>query len=191
MSGESRSSAEAALKALTRVLLDRVGGLDAAAAVLNSGSTRGVRRSQLANYYNPHCNQFLPIDLLARLEEVVGEPVVTAELARRAGQVLSRPAGMPSPCMMQDLARLAAESADLHRVVAESLSDGQLCDEDLVRIEREATQMHAAAGDTLATVRALQAPISIVTVATRGKLPPWQAMRAAIRDGVRRMRPRS
>lgn len=154
MRGNSRSSASAALKALSRVLIERVGGLDAAEAVLNDGFTRGVRRSQLANYYNPHCNQFLPIDLAARLEEVVGEPIVTAELARRSGRVLARVTGQPGNSLALELADLAAESADLHRAVAEGLSDGQLCANDLVQIEREAMHLVAQANDTLATVQA-------------------------------------
>jgi hypothetical protein len=157
MSGNSRSSAEAALKALSRVLIERVGGLDAAQAVLNSSIGRGVRRSQLANYYNPHCNQFLPIDLAARLEDVVGEPIVTAELARRAGYVLAPVEGQAGSSLALELAELAAESADLHRAVANGLSDGHLCADDLVQIEREATHLVSQANDTLATVRAKRA----------------------------------
>lgn len=154
MSGMSRSGAEAALKALSRVLIERVGGLDAAEAVLNSSTGRGVRRSQLANYYNPHCNQFLPIDLAARLEDVVGEPIVTAELARRAGYALAPLTGQAGSSLALELSELAAESADLHRAVAQGLSDGQLCADDLVLIEREAVQLHAQAADTIATLRA-------------------------------------
>ena len=158
MSGYSRSSAERALKALSRVLIERVGGLDAAEAVLNSGGTRGVRRSQLANYYNPHCDQFLPIDLAARLEEVVGEPIVTAELARRAGRALAPREGAAGECRLQEVAEVSAEFGDLSAAMAGGLRDGELCAEDLARIEREAAHLHGQVADMLATVEAMRKP---------------------------------
>ncbi|MBC9177813.1 phage regulatory CII family protein [Pseudoroseomonas ludipueritiae] len=189
MTRNSRSAANAALKSLTRVLIEQVGGIDAAVAVLNAGGTRGVRRSQVSNYYNPHCNQFLPVDLLARLEEVADEPVITTELARRAGQVMTRPAGIPSDCLLQDLAELQAEAGDVARAVADGMRDGHLCDEDLARLEREAMQLHGRACEALATLRALRSPGSVVVMETR-RLRPWQVVGAAISNVFQRARPR-
>jgi hypothetical protein len=181
MSGNSRSSAEAALKTLSRVLIERVGGLDPAEAALNSGGGRGVRRSQLANYYNPHCNQFLPIDLAARLEEVAEDPVVTAELARRSGFVLVRENGMAGDCVLRKLATLAAENADLQRAAAESLADGQLCEDDLARIEREAMEMHRAIGNLLATIRARRAQPGMTVIVEGGTRRGMAGVLAAMR----------
>lgn len=190
MNGNSRSAADAALKSLTRVLIERVGGVDAAAAVLNNGHTRGVKRSQVANYYNPACDQFLPIDLAARLEEVaVGEPVVTAELARRAGYVLTRPAAAPGDCVLRELADVQAEAADLSRALAEGLQDGHLCAEDLARIEREGAQLHTQLSELMATLSARRSPRpGSIMVVDDGRTSPLRGMGSAIAAGLRRMR---
>lgn len=133
-----------ALKARARLLVERVGGLDAAAACTRVG------RSQFAAYQSPHHDQFMPADVIARLEEVAQEPLLTEELARRAGYALSRPQGDAAACISQALARLAKESADLHGAVALGLSDGQLCPADEAAIEREAMQVKRVVNDLLA-----------------------------------------
>jgi len=120
-----------ALKAFTRSLIDKLGGLDAAATCCRVG------RSQLANYCSPHHDQFLPIDILQRLELVAEDASLTEELLRPHGLVATRPQGSAATSLLAGLALLAAEMSDLHRVSAEGMEDGQLCRDDKLRIERE------------------------------------------------------
>lgn len=75
-----------ALKAFTRALIEKAGGLEAAAT-----RTR-VGKSQLHEYGNPDKRDFIPIDVVADLEADVGEPIVSRALAHTAGFALVREA---------------------------------------------------------------------------------------------------
>jgi hypothetical protein len=161
-----RAEAEArALKGATRQLIERLGGLEATVAVLRTDGGRRVRRSQLSNYQNPNCQQFLPPDLIVRLERVAGAQLVTAELARLHGLALVQPDLGAGQCVVRELAELAAESADVARVFADGLADGRLCAEDLVQIQRETLELHAQSEDVLAAVAAQLASASQLAAA--------------------------
>jgi hypothetical protein len=72
------------LKRRTDQLIDACGGLVAASAETRAG------KSSLANYadsreHGAATNLWAPIDIVADLEKVAGEPLVTRELARLAG----------------------------------------------------------------------------------------------------------
>ena len=72
-----------ALKTATRRLVELVGKLDAAASVCR------INKSVLAAAYNPHePDRFVPADVIADLELVAAEPVVTRVLARLSGHAL-------------------------------------------------------------------------------------------------------
>lgn len=142
------SPEQLALKALTRNLIDKLGGLDAAASCCRVG------RSQLANYCSPHQDQFLPIDILQRLERVAEDAALTEELLRQHGLVAVRPQGSPAASILSGLALLAAEMSDLHRVSAEGMEDGQLCRDDKLRIERELQDVIRQASGLMADIHA-------------------------------------
>jgi hypothetical protein len=166
MTGNSQALAQRAaveakvLKAATRQLIERLGGLEAAVAVLRTDGGRRVRRSQISNYQNQHSQQFLPPDLIARLERAAGAQLVTAELARIHGFALVRPDPGAGQCVVRELAELAAESADVARAFAAGLAHGRLCPEDLVRIQRETLELHAQSEDVLSAVAAQLASAS-------------------------------
>jgi len=147
--GVALNSEQLALKALTRNLIERVGGLDAAASCTRVG------RSQLANYCSPHHDHFLPIDILQRLEKVAEDATLTEELLRHHGLVATRPQGSTSTgSVLAGLALLAAEMSDLHRASAEGLADGELCRDDKIRIERELQDVIRQASGLMADLHA-------------------------------------
>lgn len=141
-----------ALKALFRALVERCGGFDAAAAC-----TR-VSRSQLHNYTDMHSDQFAPVDVVADLEATAGEPLVTAELARRAGWLL-----MPLPVggegrLSQNIAQLARETGEACASFVEAIgNDGRIDPAEAERIERELADVARVVGQALATLRQVRA----------------------------------
>lgn len=137
-----------ALKALFRVLLTRCGGLDAAATCVRVG------RSQLANYTDMHSDQFAPADVVAELEAVAGEPLVTAELARRAGCILLPVAGEGDGQLTQDMAALAKEVGETFAAYGHAMAnDGQVDAVEAERVERELADVMRVAAQALNHLR--------------------------------------
>jgi hypothetical protein len=141
-----------ALKALFRALVDCCGGFDAAAAC-----TR-VKSSQLHNYTDMRSDQFAPVDVVADLERVAGEPLVTAELARRAGWLL-----MPLPAegegrLSQSIAHLARETGEACASFVEAMgNDGRIDPAEGERIERELADVARVVGQALAALKQARA----------------------------------
>lgn len=113
-----------ALQALFGELLDRVGGVHAAAAALHYPASH---LSEAANLAQP--GRGPRADHVAELEAIAGEPLVTAQLARMAGCTL-----LPLPhAEGNDGAALAAvlrNAGELGGQVAAALSDGRLSAEE-------------------------------------------------------------
>ena len=134
-----------ALKTLFRELVDRAGGVDAAAAC-----TR-VARASLSNYGNPHHPSFAPIDVVARLETLVGEPLITTCLARRAHCALVPVEPVREGDLSMLLAHVGRESGEVFQAYGEALAnDGQVCAEERAEISRRLADLaraaHAAMG---------------------------------------------
>jgi hypothetical protein len=142
-----------ALKSLLRALIDRLGGLDAAASIVRVG------RSQLSSYGDPGAgNAFVPADVLAHLEAAAGEPLVTAELARRANCALLPLTPIGGGDLAGRFARLGAETGQAFSAYADAIADGHLSAEDSARIAREAQEVLAAAQAILALLAPRMAP---------------------------------
>lgn len=136
------------LKTAFRALIQRVGGLDAAATV-----TR-VRASQLAAYYDPHQpQQLMPADVVADLEHVAGEPLVTAQLARLAGHLLLPMAAGPGS-EARAIAAVFQEAGELGARWASAMEDGRLDDAELEGVQTELADLHRAAGAAMALLQA-------------------------------------
>jgi hypothetical protein len=120
-----------ALKTLARTLIERAGGIDAVAAATRVG------RSQLSNYQSLQHEQHVPADVVARLEELAGEPLITAEFARRGGYVLvpSRPVSDAELDVL--LARFGAETGPMFAAYAEARQDGVITRPELQKLQRE------------------------------------------------------
>ena len=116
-------TAYAALKTSTRRLIESLGGFEAAA-----GFTR-VNHVSLHNYVAPqHADTFAPIDVIADLESVDGDPIVTGHLARLRHHYL-----LPlDPSCEGNEARAVADvlrgSAELAASYAEAVADPAITD---------------------------------------------------------------
>lgn len=140
------------LKTLFRALIGRCGGLDAAAACVR------VNRSQLANYYDQHTDQFAPVDVVADLEQVAQVPLVTADLARRAGYLLVPLAAEGEGHLAQDMAQLGREMGEVFSAYAEGMAnDGRMDAAEAEKVERELADVARIATRAIATLRAARA----------------------------------
>jgi hypothetical protein len=113
----------AALKATTRQLIESLGGFEAAA-----GFTR-VGFPTLHKYVAPqHEDAFAPIDVIADLESVDGNPIVTTVLGRvTRHQLLSLdPAG--EGCEARAVAEVLRDAAELAASWAMAMGDARISD---------------------------------------------------------------
>lgn len=135
------------------LVLNRVGSVDAALA------TYGVRvgRSQLGSYLNPHEDAFARIDVVAALEDAAGEPIVTAELARRAGCILLPidPGGDGELAL--GMAKLSKETGEAIAAFIESSKDGKHTLEEIDHLISEVSDVHTTSARTLRALRAMRA----------------------------------
>jgi hypothetical protein len=140
--------AHRALKTLFRAVLQRCGGLDAAASCVRVG------RSQLANYTDMHSDQFAPLDVVAELEAVAGEPLVTAELARRAGCLLVPMVTGGEESLAQYMAQLGRELGEVFAGYAGAMADdGRVDAAEAEGMERELGDLIRVATRALGTLR--------------------------------------
>jgi hypothetical protein len=136
------------LKALFRVLVELCGGLDASAACVRVG------RSQLHNYCDMFSDQFAPLDVVVVLEAVAGEPLVTAELARRAGCILVPLAADGEGKVAQDMAALGKEVGETFAAYGRAMSDdGQVDASEAEQLERELADVMRVASQALSNLR--------------------------------------
>lgn len=144
-------------KTLTRALIERLGGLDAAAATVRLG------RSRLADCQHLHTDVVLPVDVVAKLEAVAGEPLITAELARRAGCVLVPVEPLAEGEDAELMAHIGRETGEAFAAYAEGMRDGRLCPEDRAKVARELGDLHRRVVAMLG--RLTEAPRAVLPVA--------------------------
>lgn len=141
------AAADRALKSLLRALIDRCGGFDAAATCVR------VSRSQLHNYTAMDSDNFAPVDVVAALEAVAGEPLVTAELARRADHALV-PLDLQGegeiPC---SIAAFGREVSEVFASYAGGMADGVLTDEEAADLERKLLDVKRVSDLSIAALR--------------------------------------
>jgi predicted transcriptional regulator len=144
------------LKVLTRELVERAGGLDAA------GVCTRVKKSSLSNYANVHLPEtFVPVDVVARLEEIAGEPLVTRELARRARCALVPIEPVTEGELASLLARVGAESGAVFAAYADAVADdGRVDAPERAGIARELSDLVRAATAALGHLQASPAPVA-------------------------------
>jgi len=131
------------LKVAFRLLLKLAGGQEAA-----ENFTRGKHQT-LNRYGNPNepdCHA--PIDVIVDLERVVGEPIVTKQLADMGGYLLVKKVETAgSSDMLAHLVTVGRENGDVMTVLSDVVSSGADCEESLRRLikeAREGREAHAA-----------------------------------------------
>jgi hypothetical protein len=143
-----------ALKSLFRALVDRVGGCEAAATCTRPG------RSQIASYYDMTSEAFAPVDVVADLEAVAQEPLITAELARRAGYALVPIEPHGNGELPASMAAFGREVAEVFATFAESMADGTLSRDEAEAMQRQLLDVIRVGNGALAVLRRrLDAPV--------------------------------
>lgn len=142
------------LKAATKALVRAAGGQEACATLARYG--RHQSYSEFASVEHPQ--RFMPIDVVAALEDVThgiaGHPIVTRHLCRMAGGVFVRvPQGQPGEAAFLDaLSRLTGEFGRLSTGLMDALRDrtvtrGEVIDGELLakcdELATHAMQMRA------------------------------------------------
>lgn len=108
-----------ALKSATRALIKACGGVTRAALV-----TR-VAESQLSRASSDHETQFLPIDVVADLEEECGQAIVTGALAALQHlSVTSRPRSVRVSDHVRCIGEVSREFAEFVQVQSNAAADG-------------------------------------------------------------------
>jgi hypothetical protein len=128
----------AAMKTASRALVTLLGGVDAAALVCRYGP------SALSDGYSLHrTDKTLPLDVVADLERVAGQPLVTAVLARMAGCALvpMSPGGLPEA---QCIAEIGRQSAEVFAAWAAAMTDDALSDADRQGVADRVLALNAA-----------------------------------------------
>lgn len=148
MTPHAESQALQALKTAMRMLIERLGGLDATACCVRVG------RSRLADYSNRNLPEmYAPVDVVLDAERVAGEPIVTATLAREQGYQLV-PVGPADPRDLIPALREAAHGAsELLSAVVDALADGSISEgerQQLIRHLEELVRLGLAAQACLA-----------------------------------------
>lgn len=114
------SSAYWELKAATRQLIRKAGGLESAATV-----TRVRAHQTLARYASPNHAETAPIDVIADLEADTGDAGVTRTLARLAGLVVfALPDAGADAVWARGLGAAARETGEAIAAIGEAIAEG-------------------------------------------------------------------
>lgn len=139
------------LKGATADLLDANGGETDAAGRTRVGQT-DLSRYQSRN--GDHALRFMPIDVVADLEDAAGTPVVTRVLATMADCLLvPLPKGHGGEVAVKT-GRTAKEFGDVMTRVGEALADGEICEAEADGILTELRELMLACAALAESVRA-------------------------------------
>lgn len=128
-----------ALKMLTKALVQRIGGFEAAASYVRVGISR------LHDYTDMKTDGFAPVDVIAALEEAAEEPLVTAELARRASHVLVPIDAQGEGEIAAAMSKLGKEVGDTFSAFGDAMLDGRMDRPEMERLARELAEVAAVA----------------------------------------------
>jgi len=127
-----------ALKTAFRLLIDAVGGLEAAHAVT------GYPVSRLSEAASPHhADRWPRLDHVAELEAVAGRPLVTAMLAQLAGCTVEAAPRQPGS-LGAALVGVVQHCGDVVSGAATAMSDGRISAAELADIGRQLAALDRA-----------------------------------------------
>jgi hypothetical protein len=146
------SAPQRAVKTAWKLLVAKVGGVEAAAACTRAS------RSLVSDYGNYESPRFAPGNAILDVEEIAGEPLVTAALARARGYELVM---VETPLAAGQLASLVAEFSpvigELFATLAHALTHKNLTPDELADLLREFGDAHRVAGEALHYLKKLEA----------------------------------
>lgn len=142
------------LKKETRAAVDDVQGMDKVAKLL------GRSQSRISHYCSSNRDEFMPIDLVAELEQLTvgkpGHPRITRALARQAGFLLVPEGGEQGDLrpLGDHLADVVGEAADVMASMKFALAVNGMKRIDRARAIAEARQLQDAAAELVAALEA-------------------------------------
>ena len=138
-----------ALKTAVRLIIQRLGGLEAAATCTRVG------KSNLSEYGAPtHPDRHMPADVILDLETIAGEPIITAALARMQGYRLEPVTQRETGDLVTPVQRLMRGAADLSGQLLDALADNVITADERDAMLAIATQARQAADAVMAALNA-------------------------------------
>ena len=138
-----------ALKTAFRLLIDAVGGMEAAHCVT------GYPTSRLSEAASPHhADRWPRLDHVAELEAVAGRPIVTAVLAHLAGQALQPQRSAPGSAG-QVLVGVVKQAGSVVSTAAEAMSDGNITGRERSALREQLARLAADVDRAQAVLAAL------------------------------------
>lgn len=129
-----------------RLLVESVGGLEAASAALG-----GYPTGRIAEAYLPANNRAPRADHVAILEAIGGTPFVTAALARLSGHVLATQAGQGGGCETRAVHLAMARMGEAIGCFHVAVCDGDLDPAERAELRRRAAEAQREIGAFLAS----------------------------------------
>lgn len=134
-----------AIKAATSQLVLKAGGAEAAAMVCRASAP------VLYEYMSINrLDRVIAADVAMQLEAFVGEPVVTAAMARLHGYTVTRPDAVAVPQVGAAVGTVAAQAGALASLLLAAQADGTLDDGEMAALRGVAERVRDAANATLA-----------------------------------------
>lgn len=135
---KNATTAHHAIKTFTAQLIARVGGLEAGAACCRVGKTR------LAEYQDRNSEHYMPADVMLALEQVAGEPVLSAALVRMQGCGVTQPEARPAAAVATGVAALSRGAGELAGTYLEAAADGVIDAREAARLRALVDQLREA-----------------------------------------------
>lgn len=147
----SNDAHKAAVKTAWKLLVDELGGVEAASAAC------GISRSLVSEYGSRHSERYPPAQTIVAAERVAEQPLVTAALARAQGYELML---VDVPRRASALADIIAETGrdvgELFATAAHALRHDRPTRQEHADLLREFGDMHRVAGEALALLKAME-----------------------------------
>jgi len=142
-----------ALKTALHLLVEKLGGVAAAASVI------GRNPGRISDAVSRAGDAMLPADQVVALERVAGEPMVTAAMARAAGFRLIRDGvrAEPDALIPGRLGAVAQDAGALMQTVAAAIADGELTLRERAEAESVCDELARSVAALAAALRAAPA----------------------------------
>lgn len=150
------------LKRATELLVKSVGGIEAAASILEKGS------STVGRWTNKNDDSFINVADLQHLEDVAdGPPLVTVELARLAGGVFIPLPQMPGSAdqLPMQVMEIIQEMGQFSEQIRNGLGDGHFGREDAESALAELHDVEACVARLRLALQAIAEPVKLEVAA--------------------------
>lgn len=148
----SQDTQKAAVKTAWKLLVDAMGGVEAASAAC------GISRSLVSEYGSRNSERYPPAHTIIAAEKVAEQPLVTAALARAQGyELLLVDAPRGASALADIVSETGRDVGELFATAAHALRHDRPTKQELADLLREFGDMHRVAGEALALLKSMEA----------------------------------